>query len=230
MTFRDRNEAGRLLADALTKYAGLDPVVLAVPRGSVAMGRIIAERLNAPLDLVLVHKIGAPNNPELAIGSVTEFGDIYPNEVAQEYRLTKEEIERLADIEIKKLKDKSERYRAHLSKIDVTDKTVIIVDDGIATGATILAAIRSIRKHDPKQIIVATAVAPPQTVATLNRECDEVVVLHTPERLWGVGMYFEDFSQVSDEEVERILEEEDQHYRNHIANVRTSRMFERTGI
>lgn len=206
MRFHNREEAGKVLAQRLAEYKKDKPVVLAIPRGALPVGQVIADVLNGELDVVLVKKIGAPNNPELAIGALSESGDIYFTEMAQ--GLSHEYLTERANIEVKKLNQKRKLYSALRPQVNLKGRTVIIVDDGIATGSTMLAAIKSALHREAKKVIVATVIAPPETVENLRKEADEVVVIYTPELFKSVGEFFEDFSQVTDKEVKDILNAE----------------------
>lgn len=203
MFFRDREEAAELLGRQLLSYKGMKPLVLAVPRGAVPMAKMIADRLDGDLDVVLVHKIGAPENPEYAIGSVSENGEIMlgygASGVSQEY------IARVAQDEMQRLRERRKTYTAVRPRLSPKGRIVIIVDDGVATGSTLLAAIKAVRTEGPDKIIAAVGVAPPDTARRLKREADELVVLDTPEPFFAVGHFFEDFRQVTDEEVIRAL-------------------------
>ena len=203
MRFKNREEAARLLVERLTSYRPQHPLVLGVPRGAVPMARVIADALHGDLDVVLVRKLRAPGQPELAIGAVDEAGHVLPGayfEVASEqYR--QEEIRTQQEI----LRRRRLLYSTGPGPFDPAGRVVIIVDDGIATGSSMLAAIGSIRAKGPDKIIVAVAVAPPDTLARLRGEADEVVCLHAPASFYAVGQFFEDFSEVTDDMVVAAL-------------------------
>jgi putative phosphoribosyl transferase len=207
MSFVSRTEAADLLASRLESYVGEHPLVLGIPRGSVPMARVVAARLKCDLDVVLVHKIGAPGNPEFAIGSVSEFGDIYRSEALGYFEISPEYIEAAAKDEIERLKKRRKSYSPVRPPISPMGRTVIIVDDGIATGSTMLAAIRAIRAQKPKRLVVAAPVASPRTIDSLKQEADDVVVLETPEEFFSISQFYDDFPQIEDEEVLQALSE-----------------------
>jgi putative phosphoribosyl transferase len=206
MRFQNREEAGKVLAQRLAEYKKEKPVVLAIPKGALPLGSAIAEVLNSELDVVLVKKIGAPNNPELVIGALSESGDVYFTEMGQ--GLSHEYLEARMRSELKKISQKRKQYGELRPRVNLNGRTVIIVDDGIATGATMLAAIKSTRHKGAKKIVVATVVAPPETVRHLREEADEVIVIYTPTLFSNVGEFFDDFSQVTDKEVKDILRDQ----------------------
>jgi predicted phosphoribosyltransferase len=206
MVFRDREEAGRGLAERLVRYRGRDPLILAVPRGALPMGRILADALDGDLDVVLVHKLGAPGNPELAIGSVTEDGDVTVAPFAWEIGVTQEYVDEEAAQQLAHLKERRRRYTPVREPVDPVGRVVIVVDDGVATGATLLAALRGLSKRRPSELVAAVAVAPQDTLEELRREADRVVCLDTPDPFFAVGQFFLSFPQVSDDEVVVILQ------------------------
>ncbi len=197
--FRNREEAAERIAERLEHYRGRNPLVLAIPRGGVPMGRIVADRLGGELDIVLVHKIGAPGNPEFAIGSVDESGHVELNPGAEQYGISSDYIEREAERQLETIRERRARYRRPPTRAE--GRVAILVDDGIATGATLSAAIRSVRAQSPETLVVAVGVAPPPTVDRLRREVDELVCLEAPAEFMAVGQFFRDFRQVEDEEV-----------------------------
>ncbi|MFD1094869.1 phosphoribosyltransferase [Salegentibacter chungangensis] len=203
--FENRKQAGKQLAEALSKYKGKDAVVLAIPRGGLPLGAIIAKSLHAPLDVVLTKKIGHPGNKEYAIGAVS-LEDIYltgRGEASQEY--IEKETERIREL----LKTRDEHYHGKFRAKDLKGKVVIITDDGIATGSTILATVEFAAAKTPAAIVVAVPVAPPDSIENLwsNKNVDDVICLQTPYNFYAVGQFYKDFQAVSDEEAIRILEE-----------------------
>ncbi len=205
--FRNRREAAERLAQALSAYRGQNPLILGIPRGSVPMAKIIADILNGELDVVLVHKIGAPNNPEFGVGSVSEFGDIYGPEDLGPYEIPIPYLSTAAHEEIIKLQEKRASYSPIRPPISPKNRVVIIVDDGIATGSTALAAIRAIHAQRPKKLILATPIAPPKAIERLQAEVDELIVLQSPLDFFSISQFYDDFPQVSDDEVLKTLAE-----------------------
>ena len=213
MTFRDRREAGELLAEAiLKKYDGTfeNPVVVAIPRGGVVVAEPIAKSLNAPLELVIPRKIGAPFNEEFAVAAVTEDGTLLMNpyvtgDVAYSLGISEEYLKRKALEEIEEIKRRKKKYTADKKKTSLTGKEIILVDDGIATGLTVKAAIASLRKEKPKKIILAVPVMPADKVPEFQELVDDLVVIYTPEFFSAVGQFYYDFSQTTDEEVIEIM-------------------------
>lgn len=195
--FRNRIDAGRQLADRLKKFKKAEGVILAIPRGGVSIGYEVAKELGWPLDLMLTKKLGHPNHKEYAIGAVgLEDRIIIPHpDVPQSY------IESETQVVRSQLKAMWEKYMGNQPPKEVKGKIAVIVDDGIATGNTILTAVEIVRKQEPAKIIVAAPVAASRTILTLSDEVDEVVVVNVPETFYGVGQFYEDFTQVSDEEV-----------------------------
>ncbi len=205
--FADRRSAGRLLAQALLRHAGTDPIVLALPRGGVPVADEIARVLNGTLDVWVARKLGVPSQPELGMGAIAEGPAVVLDRSTLELvRITRAQLLDVARREMTEIRRRVERFRAGRTPPDPRDRTVILVDDGIATGGTMRAAVRAVRKHRPARLIVAVPVAPPETVAELRREVDEVVCLHEPEALYAVALWYEDFRQLRDEEVVQILE------------------------
>lgn len=205
MRFRNREHAAQLLAERLSTYRGKKPLVLGIPRGAVPMAKIIADALGGELDVVLVHKLGAPGNPELAIGSVDEGGQMYLSDLVQELGISERYIEQEKQAQLKTLHKRRDQYTPVRPPLDPSGRIVIVVDNGIATGASMIAALRAVRAKHPAKLIAAVAVAPPQTIERIRTEADEVVCLYGPDYFYAVGQFFEDFSQVSDEQVIAIL-------------------------
>ena len=199
MRFRNRQEAATLLVARLGHYRGARPLVLGIPRGGVPMAAIIAIALSGDLDVVLVHKLRAPFEPELALGAVDEAGQVYLAPFAQQLGLSQLEVE--TQRQLAQLRERRVRYSAARPAVDPAGRIGIVVDEGLATGSTAIAAVRSLRARGASRIVVAIGVAPPETRALLERTADEVVCLHTPEEFGAVGAFFHDFSEVTDEEV-----------------------------
>jgi len=208
--FRDRQEAGRKLAEVLAKLNLVDPLVLALPRGGVPVAAEIADALKAPLDLVIVRKVGAPGNPELAAAAVVDGNppDVVLNrEIVEAYNLDDAELRYLVGRERPELERRRLVYLGDRQPLSTVGKTVILVDDGAATGTTMKVAIRAIRRRSPREIVVALPVAPPDTMTELEREANRIVCLSQPARFLALGYHYHDFPQLSDEEVLRLLRE-----------------------
>ena len=210
--YRNREEAGRLLAQELAQYEGRqDLAVLGLPRGGVPVARIVADFLGAPLDVFIVRKLGVPWQPELGFGAIAETPGSDPpvrvldSGLVKECELSPEMIEEIAAREQGEIDRRSHVYRGDHTLIEVKGREVIIVDDGLATGSTMLAAVRALRQQKAKRIVVAVPVGPPGTCAALGREADEVVCLSSPEPFFSVGSWYEDFTQVTDREVQKAL-------------------------
>jgi putative phosphoribosyl transferase len=192
----------------LLHYAGTKPVVLALPRGGVPVAFEIARRLGVPLDILIVRKIGAPDNPEYGLGALVEDGSRFVDEGrVREAGYTPRDLEPTIARELEEIRRRAREYRGGAPPADLAGRTVILVDDGVATGGSLVAAIRSVRHLGARHIVVAVGVAPPDTVGTLARSADEVVVLLTPAAFFAVGEWYERFDQVTDPEVESLLEE-----------------------
>lgn len=208
MRFVDRRDAGRRLAAALVRFAGERPVVVALPRGGVPVALEVARVLDAPLDVLGVRKLGAPENSELGVGAVTEDGTgVLDQRSAQMMGMTRQMLDAALARESRELRRRVELYRDGRPSIPVEGRTVIIVDDGLATGLTDLAAVRALRGRRARRIIVAVPVGPEESVSMLSDEADEVLCLMIPRPLVGVGMWYRDFRAVSDERVLALLAE-----------------------
>ncbi len=208
MSFKDRSEAGRELAKALAAYKDQHPVILALPRGGVPVAAEVAMALHAPLDLVLVRKIGVPIQPELAMGAVVDGGApiIVRNEdVSKLADIDEAEFKAICDSELAEIERRRQRYRGSRERVDVSGRTAIVIDDGIATGATTRAALRATRMRSPKKLVLAVPVAPTDSIAALRSDADEVICLEDYEIFGAIGIYYRDFSQVADEEVIEAL-------------------------
>jgi len=203
--FRDRVDAGRQLAEALRHYKDLDVVVYALPRGGVVLGAEVARYLEAPLDLIVVRKIGHPSQPEYAIGAVAEDGFVVANP-DETISLVKSWFEHATAAELKEAQRRRALFLEGRPPVEVKGKTAIIIDDGLATGLTMLAAIHEIHKRGPRKVVVAVPVAAADTVGRLKREVDELVALCVPKGWFGaIGAFYESFTQVSDDEVISLM-------------------------
>ena len=204
--FADRREAGRVLARGLGDYRGKNALVLGIPRGGVPVAAEVAAALDADMDVIVARKLGAPGEPELAIGAVTANGGEYLDErVASLVGATRPYIERVRQEQVADARRRDARFRGNRPMQKIENRVVILVDDGLATGATMRAAVRSARKHRPSRLIVAVPVGSRDACAWLREEADELVCLSEPEPFGAVGYFYGDFSPVEDEEVERIL-------------------------
>ena len=208
MTYQDRSDAGRRLAKALSKYKGRSAVVLALPRGGVPVAAEVAAALDAPLDLVLVRKIGVPTQPELAMGAVVDGTTpiiVRNEEVIELSGTTADEFDAACKRELAEIERRRQLYIGDRARAEITGQVVIVIDDGIATGATTRAALQAIRNRKPKELVLAVPVAPPDTITGLRREVDALICLETPELFGAIGYFYRDFRQVSDQEVVAIL-------------------------
>jgi len=208
MAFRDRSEAGRRLAEALSAYRGRDAVVLALPRGGVPVAAEVAAALQAPLDLILVRKIGVPTQPELAMGAVVDGATpiVVRNEDVIEFAgITEDEFDAECAREFAEIERRRQLYIGERARAEIAGQTVIVIDDGVATGATTRAALQAIRNRKPKQLVLAVPVAPGETITKLRGEVDALICLETPELFGAIGYFYRDFRQVSDQEVITIL-------------------------
>jgi len=202
--FRNRQDAGLKLANQLAKLDLLEPVVLALPRGGVPLAVEIARVLKAPIDLVIVRKVGAPRNPELAVAAIVDGNPpevVLNREIVETYGLDDAELRTLIDRERPELERRRLAYRGRREPVSITGKTAIVVDDGVATGTTMKVAIRALKRRSPREIIVAVPVSPPDSAAELAREADRIVCLSQPVRFHALGYYYRDFPQLSDEEL-----------------------------
>ena len=206
--FRDRREAGQVLADRLTAYAGRpDVLVLALPRGGVPVAYEVARALGAPLDVFLVRKLGVPGHEELAMGAVATGGvRVLNDQVVGALGIPPSVIEAVAAWQQQELARRERLYRGDRPPPDVRGRTVILVDDGLATGSTMRAALAALRRQQPARLVVAVPTAAPETCDELRAEADDVVCATTPEPFDSVGLWYEDFSQTTDEEVRELLE------------------------
>lgn len=205
--FRNREEAGRMLADELHRYRN-DPrgLILALPRGGVAVGYQLSLALHLPLDVFMTRKIGAPDNPEYAIGAVAETGSLYLNQEAiSSFGLSRHELERLIHVQEKEIARRKDLYRQGRLLPQLTGRTVLLVDDGIATGSTFLASALAIRSLQPRRLVGVIPVGPPSTIREVRPHVDELVVLMTPDPFEAVGNFFVDFTQVEDRDVIQYL-------------------------
>ena len=208
--FADRRAAGRALAQALAPKNLADPVVLALPRGGVPVAVEIASALKAPLDIVLVRKIGVPFQRELAVAAVVDGGEpevVINEDVAKLAGITSEYIDAQVKLELEEIDRRRKAYLQGRARIPLEGRTAILVDDGIATGASIRAALKALRRRAPRALVLAVPVAPLETIEALKKEVDEVVCLRTPEPFFAIGIHYADFHQMSDDDVVRLLAE-----------------------
>jgi len=207
MIFRDRDDAATRLTEQLMNYRGMNPLVLAIPRGAVPMAKIIADKLQGEMDIILVRKLGAPGNPELAVGAIDETGWTY---VTQESSFLVHDSQYIKDEKARQLAILHERrkyYTPFRPPLDPLGRIVIIVDDGLATGSTMIAALHALRAKSPKQLIGAIPVAPPEALARVAPFADDIVCLEIPSRFSAVGQFYQTFAQVSDQEVIALLKQ-----------------------
>lgn len=208
MSFRNRSEAGRQLAARLKGYKEQHPVILALPRGGVPVAAEVAAALDAPLDLVLVRKIGVPSQPELAMGAVVDGHSpivIRNEDVIRLVGVDEADFQAVCDEELTEIERRRQRYIGDRTNVDVNGRLAIVIDDGIATGATTRAALRATRMREPKKLVLAVPVAPTDTLAAMRDEADEVICLEDHEIFGAIGYFYDDFRQMTDEEVSDIL-------------------------
>jgi putative phosphoribosyl transferase len=208
--FANRQEAAKQLTERLMPFKDADPVVLALPRGGVPIGFEVAKALEAPLDLVLVRKIGAPHQPELAIGAIVDgphAETVVNDDIVKVLGVPQSYIDDECARQLEEIERRRALYLAGRSRVDLAQKTVIVVDDGIATGATVRAALHALKRTKLSRLVLAVPVAPPETLATLQEEVDELICLVTPTYLGGIGSFYIDFHQVSDDEVVEMLQQ-----------------------
>ena len=208
IVYTNREAAGQMLARRLMSYAHTDAVVLGIPRGGVPVAKEVADALDAPLDVIVVRKLGAPGQPELGIGAVVD-GDhpraIFNQDIIEHLGVSDEYIEAEIARQLKEVNRRETAYRGGRAKVPLRGKTVIVVDDGIATGSSTRAALRGVRRQKPKRLILAIPVAPAESIEALRSDADEIVCLETPEDFFAVGQFYRDFRQVSDDQVKAIL-------------------------
>lgn len=202
--FKNRRDAAMQLVEKLEQYKGSNGIVLAIPRGGVPIGYIISKELELPLEITLSKKIGHPSNPEFAVGSVSLQGVVIDEHVTG---VSKKYIDEESKKLLQNLQDKFKLFMGNNKPSDLKNKIVIIVDDGIATGNTIKASVLAIRKSNPKKIVIAVPVSPKETAMKLGDLVDELICIQTPSEFYGVGQFYDDFSQVDDEEVIKLLKQ-----------------------
>ena len=201
MIFADRIAAAKKLAEALVDYHDKHPLISAIPRGAVPMAKVIAGQLNGEMDVVLVRKLRAPGNPEFAIGSVDESGWVYLTEYAEQAGANQDYIDREVAAQMETIRQRRAQYTPKRPPVDPAGRIVIIIDDGLATGSTMIAALHALRNQKPAELICAVPVAPPDTLRKLQGKADRMVCLSSPDNFYAVGQFYADFPQVTDEEV-----------------------------
>ena len=209
MLFQDRREAGKALAKSLVSFKGRPGlIVLGIPRGGVVIGHEIAQELGAPLDVYITRKIGAPHNPELAIGAVASDGTlVIDHQLVRRLGATQDYVDAESDRQRREIERRLAEYRGEGPAPQLADKVVILADDGVATGATTLVTIQAIRSQQPAELILAVPVGPRDSIESLRQEVDQLVCLHAPEVFWAVGAFYNVFDQTTDDEVKALLEE-----------------------
>ena len=204
--YSNRDDAARQLAARLRVYRDRNPLVLAIPRGAVPMGRIVADALGGDLDIVLVRKLGAPGNPELAIGAIDETGWTYLADFARSVGADERYIGEIKTAQLQLLGERRSRYTPSREPIDPAGRIAIVIDDGLATGATMIAALHCVRAKRPARLVCAVPVAPQECIERIRPYADEVIALQTPADFYAVGQFYRDFRQVEDAEVVRLLQ------------------------
>jgi predicted phosphoribosyltransferase len=205
MQFESRIDAARRLAQALASYKGRNPLVLAIPRGAVEMGRVLADELEGELDVVLVRKLGAPYSAEFAVGAIDETGWAYVADHARSAGADEAYLEREQRAQLELLRKRRAQYTPHRPPIDPKGRIAIVVDDGLATGATMIAALHAARAGQPERLVCAVPVASPDSLELVRPYCDEVVCLEAPPEFFAVGQFYREFRQVEDDEVIELL-------------------------
>ena len=206
--FADREDAGKQLAAKLLRFKDKDPVVLALPRGGIPIGLEVSAALNAPLDLILVRKIGTPGQPELAVGAVVDGPRpelVINRDVKRLAGIPDDYIEREKQRQLREIERRRKLWLGERARVPIKGKTALVVDDGIATGATVRAALHAVRRSKPARLILAAPVAPPETVNSLRGDADEIVCLAMPDRFWAISMFYGSFPQVADSEVSAMI-------------------------
>jgi predicted phosphoribosyltransferase len=204
--FRDRADAAHKLVAGLQKFKSRNPLILAIPRGGVVTGAVLARELGGDLDVVLSRKLRAPGQPELAIGAISEDGQVYLNrQVVESLGVADEYLEQEKQHQLAEIGRRKQLFRSVRGEVPVSGRTVIVTDDGIATGSTMMAALQTVRPQGPRELIVAVPVAPLDRLAAFEERCDEVVCLHSPVDFWAVGQFYEEFLTVEDEDVVELL-------------------------
>jgi len=223
--FQNREDAGRQLAAKLQRYRDIQGgVILALPRGGVAVGYQLSIALHLPMDVFITRKIGAPENPEYALGAVTETGNVFLNpDVVAEFRLSHEDMTKIVSDQRQEISRRQQLYRQGRHPLPLKGRPVIIVDDGIATGATFFASLEAIRQQHPKRIVAAIPVGPEDTLVKVRSVVDELVVLATPQSFWAVGSHYVDFKQVEDRDVLEYLKLADEAMRDWTERIQSSR-------
>ena len=205
--YANRRQAAERLSESLAGYRAHHPVILGIPRGGVVVADTIAQELDTDLDIVLTRKLGAPDNPELALGAVSENGRLHlQRDIAEKVGADEDYIERERQRQLAEIRARRERYRSILPEAPLSGRTVILVDDGVATGATMQASVWAARDEGPREIIIAVPVGAQEAMARLEREADSVVCPYIPAYFYAIGQFYEDFGQVDDQEVMAILQ------------------------